>query len=76
MPNSKGNLKGVLPKGKVVRLEQSFFALCDLGCFFGLGLEMSAGCVNYRPLKSTNVNESQRKSTNVNKSQQAATTDN
>jgi hypothetical protein len=42
------------------------FFLCVLGCFFGLGLEMSAGCVNYRPLKSTNVNYRLPKSTKVN----------
>jgi exoribonuclease II len=55
----------------------SFFAkifLCVLGCFFDLGLETVAGCVNYRRLKSTIVNHRLPKSTNVNKSQQAATT--
>ena len=46
-------------------LTKNFF-LCVLGCFCEMGLGLAAGCVNYRPLKSTKVNYRLPKSTKVN----------
>jgi len=47
--------KKIMERERMTGVWYEKFFLCGLACFFDLELELSAGCVHYRLLKSTKV---------------------